>query len=65
MNVRDFFMGAVLSLGVTFLGYMAHSVSELNKNVVVIIERQNWHDKAIKQNTLDIRDMKTHVMKGL
>lgn len=58
MNFRDAFVGSVLSLGVVFLGYMAHSVSELNKNVVVIIERQTWHERQINENRLEIKTLK-------
>lgn len=60
-QLRDLFVGAILSIGVTFLGYLAFSVNELNKNVAVVIERQAWHDKAIQENKDAIRMLRDKV----
>ena len=64
IEVAVSFIGIVLTAGVGILGYLAHSVNQLNKKLGIVIERQAWQGKAIDENTEDIKVIKNQLHGG-
>ena len=54
---KDIFLGSILTAGVGILGYLALNVAELNQNLAIVIERQDWHYKQIQENKLAIKKL--------
>lgn len=48
----------VVTWGVKFLRDLAHSVNDLNKNISLIVQRVDGHEKSIKDHELRLRAAK-------
>lgn len=52
------FLANIISTGVDHIRHMGDSVAELNKNIVVIVERLQTHDKKLDRHDNDIDELK-------
>lgn len=48
----------ILSSGVDYVKRLSDSVNDLNKNIVVILERLGTHDKKLERHEWDIEEIK-------
>ena len=52
------FLANIISTGVDHIRHMGDSVAELNKNISVIVERLQTHDKKLERHENDIDELK-------
>lgn len=61
----DWGLKAILSgcalYGVSVLAKMKQSIEDLNKQVAVIIESKQWHDRLISQVQEDVKELRDRV----
>lgn len=52
------FLANIISTGVDHIRRMGDSVADLNKNIVVIVERLQTHDKKLDKHESEIDELK-------
>ena len=57
------FVAHLVSSGVDYMKHLSESVTQMNQNVVAILERVGSHDKTLSRHEVEIEDLRHELPK--